>query len=215
MRLSVFLTLVLSLVGAGTTSALTLSLTITGLISGTPSPQYAGVGSGSALALTFDLPETAGSPFATYSLSALFTGLPSTATGVGFGFGPPGAQATPVTLSGSTGDLGDPTMVQLYQIILTGAAPVDLTQYTHFVPGSGTVPLPLGSAIEAAALAGDLTQGTLTLADQVSPVASNRWTYSFAVVPEPSAATLVLAAASLYIRRRRRCAADKAAAPRA
>jgi MYXO-CTERM domain-containing protein len=93
--------------------------------------------------------------------------------------------------------------VQLDHVTLTGANPVDLTQYTYFVEGVGFVPLPLGPAIEAAALAGDLTQGTLTLVDQVGPVTGNRWTYSFTVVPEPSAATLVLAAAALVARRRR------------
>ena len=190
-------------IGAGSASALTLSLSITGLVNGTPSPIYAGVGAGHAVLLNFDLPGTDGSTLESYPLSAAFIGLPPVATGTGFGFGPPGATTTPVTLGGNTGNLGDPSIVQLHQVTLTGSTSVDLTQYGTFVEGVGFVPLPLGPAIEAAALAGDLTQGTLTLVDQVGPVSGNRWTYSFAVVPEPSAVTLVLAAAALVSRRRR------------
>ena len=80
---------------------------------------------------------------------------------------------------------------------------MDLTQYTVNVPGVGDVPLPLPDAIEAAAMAGDLTQGTLVLVDQVGVGISNRWTYSFATVPEPSTAAFLAAAAALVARRRR------------
>jgi len=175
--------------GTGPASALTLSLSITGLVNGTPSPFYAGVGPGSAVLLNFDLPGTDGSTLEFYPLSAAFIGLPPAATGRGFGFGPPQATVTPVSLGGDTGNLGDPSIVQLHQVTLTGANPVDLTQYTQFPQQ----PLPLGPAIEAAALAGDLTQGTLTLVDQVGPGPGNRWTYTFAVVPEPSVTGLALA----------------------
>jgi len=137
-----------------------------------------------------------------YPLSATFLGLPPVATGQGFGFGPPGTTHTPVSLGGSTGNLGNPDIVQLQQVTLTGVTPVDLTQYTTFVPGVGLVPLPLPDAIEAAALAGDLTQGTIVLVDQVGPVGGNTWTYNFVTVPEPSSAAFLLAAAALAMRRR-------------
>lgn len=204
MKPSLAVLAVASFLAVDTAAAVTMALRITGLTSGTPSPQYAGIGPGTPVVLTFDVPSTDGGfPGTLFPLNVTFAGLP--ATGIGFSFGPPSTEVTPVLLAGSIGDVGNPAFVQLDTVALTGAAPLDLNAYTHFVPGVGPVPMLLGDAIEAAVAAGDVTQGTITLADQVgpTPVLANRWTYSFAVVPEPATAALVLFGGVAALWRRR------------